>query len=160
MFHLSQGFISRRAALAGLLAIGLSVSAVAAQSPQASGLGQSWPNARDVSASPNWHVYVFERDGVRYVQVNDLNGTVRGAFATAQGQYLVLPVGTDAQLIGTPQRPLTMIKPAPSETVYRDASVQVLLTPQANGGVLLRVFDTATCTDPYNCGNVMHLLGH
>ena len=58
-----------------------SMGAMAANSLPSSGLGQSWPNTTDVSASPHWHVYVFQRNGVRYVQINDLSGKVR--FQTA-----------------------------------------------------------------------------
>jgi hypothetical protein len=129
---------------------GLSGSAWAQQpATQATGLGQSWPNARDVSTSPNWHVYVFERDGIRYIQINDLNGTVRGAFATANGQYIVLPMGKDAEHIGTPQKPLTTLSPTPSETIYRDKATKIQLAPQSNGAVNVRAMD---CGDPINCG--------
>jgi len=54
--------------LAGLLTAGFASTAAAATAPS-TGLGQAWPNATDVSASPNFHVYVFERLGVRYVQI-------------------------------------------------------------------------------------------
>ncbi len=40
-----------------------------------SGLGEAMPDAIDLSSDPTWQVYEFERDGVRYVQVNDLSGT-------------------------------------------------------------------------------------
>src|SRR5579875_2837948 len=99
-------FLPRRAVCAGLVAMGLSVSAWAAQ-PPSMGLGQAWPNAQDVSASTHWHVYVFANNGVRYVQVNDLNGNVRAAFASANGQFLVLPMGRDALRVATPQQPLS-----------------------------------------------------
>lgn len=121
--------------LAMLAVAGFCTSAWAQQA--ASGLGQSWPNAPDVSSSPNWHVYVFESDGIRYVQVNDLNGKVRGAFATAGGQFLRLPMGADAQRVATPQQPLESSKAASGETVYRDNAVQVQVAPQANGNVQL-----------------------
>ncbi|HEX5306096.1 MAG TPA: hypothetical protein VFW82_08425, partial [Dyella sp.] len=88
-------------ALAGtLFAFGLSGMAQATDAPS-SGLGQSWPNTTDVSTNPYWHVYVFEKDGVRYVQVNDTNGRVHAAIATAGGQVLVLPIGVDAQNVTT-----------------------------------------------------------
>ena len=45
-----------------LLAMGISGTAAATDTPS-SGLGQSWPNATDVSANPHWHVYVFVKDG-------------------------------------------------------------------------------------------------
>ncbi|RDD83762.1 hypothetical protein DVJ77_02605 [Dyella tabacisoli] len=101
------------------------------------GLGQAWPNAPDVSSSPRWHVYVFERDGIRFVQVNDLNGTVRGAFATVQGEFLALPIGKDSQYISTPQHQLDVSAQSPVEEVYKDSSIKVLLTPQINGKVQL-----------------------
>ncbi|WP_266159378.1 hypothetical protein [Dyella silvatica] len=110
------------------------------------GLGQAWPNAPDVSSSPRWHVYVFNRDGVRYIQVNDLNGKVRGAFAVAGGQYLSLPIGSDAQYVSTPQQRLTApASSAPAETVYNDGAVNVTLTPQANGQVQMNAMDSE-CT--------------
>lgn len=136
---------------------GLSGSAWAQQpatqsTPGQSGLGQSWPNARDVSSSPNWHVYVFDRDGIRYIQINDLNGTVRGAFAVANGQFLVLPMGRDAAHISTPQKPLSTINTTPSETIYRDKATQVQLAPQHNGAIHVRAMD---CGDPINCGGAI-----
>lgn len=116
-----------------------------------SGLGQSWPNAPDVSSSPNWHVYVFVRDGIRYVQVNDLNGNVRGAVAVAGGQFLTLPIGRDAQLVSTPQQSAqTATPPAPSETVYKDSALQLQVAPQPNGAAQLRAVD-ADCGDPTLC---------
>lgn len=115
------------------------------------GLGQSWPNAPDVSSSPRWHVYVFERDGIRYIQVNDLNGTVRGAFATAGGQFIRLPLGTDAQLVSTPQQPgnaATTSAAAPSQPIYQDNAVKVMATPQSQNRVML----DAICGNPEDCG--------
>src|SRR5690242_3189922 len=95
-------FLPRRALFAGLvvMGLGLSASAVAAST----GLGQAWPNAQDVSASTHWHVYTFTNNGVQYFQVNDLYGNVRVAFGNVNGQFLVLPMGRDAQHISTPQQ--------------------------------------------------------
>ena len=105
-----------------LLAMGISGTAAATDTPS-SGLGQSWPNATDVSANPHWHVYVFVKDGVRYVQVNDTNGGVRSAIATAGGQVLVLPIGQDAQNVTTTDAAAAATDPA--ETIYDDGSVQI-----------------------------------
>jgi hypothetical protein len=151
-------FILRRILPAALLAMGLSATAIAAQ--PANDLGKAWPNARDVSRSPHWHVYVFERDGVRYVQVNDLNGNVRGAFAVVGGQYLVLPIGRDADRVGTPQqRAKTMAQSGalPSEAIYQDEAIRVMATPKAAGVLQLDAEDASTCGDPANCtgGHVM-----
>jgi hypothetical protein len=157
MFCKSSKFVSRLTIAAGVMALTLSVSAMA-QAP-ATGLGQSWPNATDVSVSPHYHVYVFVRDGIRYIQVNDANGTVRGAVATAGGQTLVLPIGTDASSVqvsqGTEQSATPASTAATTETVYSDSATQITATPQNNGAIALDVISASTglCTaDPLHCG--------
>ncbi|HEU4669943.1 MAG TPA: hypothetical protein VFR91_04520 [Dyella sp.] len=111
-----------------------------------SGLGQSWPNATDVSANPHWHVYVFEKDGIRYVQVNDLNGGVHGAIATAGGQVLVLPIGRDSQNVSTATATSGTTS---TQTVYSDSQVTISATPLSTGATQLTV---STCTgDPFEC---------
>jgi hypothetical protein len=154
MFRKSIKFVSRKAILSSMLAMALSASAFAGQ-PPSTGLGQSWPNAVDVSVSPHYHVYVFARDGIRYIQVNDSNGTVRGAVAVADHVVLVLPVGVDASSVVTsaPQAH-NQVSDVSGETVYRDGSVQVNATPQSTGAVQLLVTsvnDDDTCTSPFNC---------
>jgi hypothetical protein len=143
----------RRVVLAGLLLAGLSGAALAAQ-PAATGLGQAWPNTTDVSASPNWHAYVFMLGGVKYIQVNDRNGNVIGAVGTSNGQFITLPIGTFAQLVSTPQQPAAVAtpdQPATSPTtVYQDGAVQVTATPQTDGTV--RLMAASTC-DPIECNN-------
>lgn len=135
-----------------LAALAVSTSVMARQFP-ATGLGQAWPNASDVSSSPRFHVYVFIRDGVRYIQVNDLNGKVRGAFAAANGQFLVLPVGSDAATASAGPNASALTTAATGstgETVYRDGDVRVTATYLANGAVALDA-DSTTCSDPVEC---------
>lgn len=128
-----------------LLLAGFATSALAKDST--SGLGQSWPNATDVSATPHWHVYAFQKDGIRYVQVNDLNGGVQGAIATAGGQILLLPIGSDSQYMKVANAPGTS-----GETVYSDGQVSISATPLSNGATQFTV--TATCTgDPVECNS-------
>lgn len=140
----------RKALLAGLVAIGLTSTAFAQTSTPASGLGQSWPNAADLSANPNWHVYVFVLNGVKYVQVNDLNGTVHAAVGTAGGTTIVLPVGTDSQNVSTTQATTS----SNAVTVYSDSSTTVTATPQTNGTTLFNATPAtaAVCQGGYNCG--------
>jgi hypothetical protein len=149
----SQNRFSRPAVMAGLLALALSAPVLADDS-QSSGLGQAWPNAQDVSASANFHVYVFVRDGVKYLQVNDANGQVRGAVAAASGQFLVLPLGSDSQRVSTPQ---TQAAPVPAgvqagtpQTVYSDSAsqTQVTVTPLSNGAVMMAA---SICKNPEDC---------
>ena len=154
-------FLPRRALCAGLVVMSLSAPAFAAQAP-GTGLGQSWPNAQDVSASAHWHVYTFASNGVRYIQVNDLDGNVRVAFATANGQFLVLPMGRNANSLSTPQQPVTASNTAVplssyTETVYRDDSVQLNAVPMSDGTTVFSATTPTTaaavapCNDPVEC---------
>jgi hypothetical protein len=151
-----------RAFLASLLAASLFAPAMAAPG---AGLGQAWPNTQDLSASPHWHVYLFTAGGIRYVQINDLNGNIRGAVATANGQFLVLPMGRDAQHFATPQQPLVSgdtVVPLDSyaETVYRDQSVKIDAVPLCDGSTSFTAAPVTTfhatalapCDDPVECG--------
>ncbi|WP_266182227.1 hypothetical protein [Dyella humicola] len=149
MHHVSNRFA--RFAAVGLLVMASGISsAMATGGLSSTGLGQSWPNATDVSASPRWHVYVFQREGIRYIQVNDLNGKVRTAFAAASGNFLGLPVGVDSAGLATPQEPLPPPASKRGEIVYQDAAVKVFVAPQADG--TLRVFAASgDCTDPIEC---------
>jgi hypothetical protein len=146
-----------RAALGMFLGLSLS-GMVAAAEPPATGLGQAWPNATDVSASPNWHVYVFVLNGIKYVQVNDLNGKVIGAIGTAGGQFITLPIGESARYVSTPQqraaRMSSVNAAAPATTVYQDNSVIIMATPTTNGATALSANLASTCQDPQQCGNV------
>lgn len=137
----------------GVLAMSLmSTGAMAATGLPSTGLGQSWPNATDVSASPHWHVYLFQRDGVRYVQINDLNGKVRAAFAAASDTFLTLPVGSDAAQVATPSEPLPVTGNTAGDIVYQDSSMKVLVAPQSDGTA--KTFVAAgKCTDPVECSS-------
>jgi hypothetical protein len=157
-------FLPRRAICAGLVVMGLSVTALAAQ-PLSTGLGQAWPNTQDVSASSQWHVYVFTNGGIQFVQVNDLAGNVRAAVGAVNGQFLVLPMGRDAARISTPQQPLSTgdtVVPltAYAQTIYRDATVQLDAVPLSDGSTMFKAAapDTVstlgaptTCDDPAVC---------
>lgn len=152
MFRKPLGFAFRTGVASILFTALLSTAALADQ--PATGLGQSWPNATDVSVSPHYHVYVFIRDGIRYIQVNDLNGTVRGAVAMADRVVLVLPVGVDAPYV-TAQH--AQIPAANSETVYNDGSTRITATPASAGALKLNVVtptSSAICTNPLGCDSV------
>ncbi|GLQ99002.1 hypothetical protein [Dyella mobilis] len=137
----------RKALLAGFVALGLTSTVFAQTSTPATGLGQAWPNAADVSANPHWHVYVFYLNGVEYVQVNDLNGTVHAAIGTASGTTIVLPVGIDAQNVTTTTSSTTS---SSATTIYSDSTITVTATPQSNGATKFTAQEA--CQDPYNCG--------
>lgn len=63
--------------------------------PAATGLGASNPQAQNLSAASTVRVYLFERDGLRYLQVNDLNGQARTAIGWIGDTHWVMPIGTD-----------------------------------------------------------------
>jgi hypothetical protein len=84
------------------LLVSLGITSVTHAAPSASELGQAMPHVANRSTSALWRVYVFRRDGVRYVQINDAEGSVHAAFATANGVFMVLPMGSDANRVVVP----------------------------------------------------------
>jgi hypothetical protein len=160
MFRTSNTFVTRKVIVTTLLTAMLSTSALAYQAPS-TGLGQAWPNATDVSVSSHYHVYVFVRDGIHYIQVNDLSGTVRGAVAIADNEVLILPVGVDAQYVSTTQTNTQATKATSNaETVYNDGSEQITAEPSASGAVQLEVVAHNRCQDPTDCtGSVISRIG-
>lgn len=65
----------------------------------ASGLGQEFPTAPDLAADSAWQVYEFERDGIRYTQVNDQYGNVRAAVGRIGDTFWTMPIGIDADRV-------------------------------------------------------------
>lgn len=137
-----------------VLAVSLAVAttgAVMAATP-ATGLGQSWPNAVDVSANPHFHVYRFEMGGVTYLQVNDTNGNVLGSVGTVGGQFITLPIGRFARQVTTPSQTATAsVTAAPTAapaTIYSDGATVIMATPLGDGTIRLSV--ASTC-DPVEC---------
>ncbi|WP_051938730.1 hypothetical protein [Luteibacter sp. 9135] len=137
--------LKRYLALAAVLVVGCG-TALAATAP-VTGLGQSWPNAPDQSTSPQFHVYTFDRKGVRYIQVNDTNGTVRGAIAVIGDEVMALPMGTDATRWSAST--LSTARAA-GPSVYQDAAVRVSATPLPDGSLRL-LLAPSQCEDPAKC---------
>ena len=144
--------ISSRAAFAGILTMAMCTQAWAVDPPSA-GLGQSWPNTVDVSRSPSLHAYVFELRGVKYVQVNDINGNVLGAVGTANGDFITLPIGLFSNLVTTPQEPASeataAVPVAAAKTVYEDDTTEITATQLSDGTLQLKA--SAKCDDPIEC---------
>jgi hypothetical protein len=134
----------------------LGLSGAACAGAPATGLGQAWPNTADLSRSPHYHVYTFVRSGVRYIQVNALDGTILGAMGTAAGQYIVLPMGNDSQ-VSTPQQQAnttsTVTPTAAPTTVYNDGTTAVTATPMSDGTTQLTAAQADLCSDPAVCGS-------
>ena len=104
-----------------------------------SGLGESFPMSADLAADPAWQVYEFERDGVRYVQVNDKAGRVRAAVGRIDGTFWVLPIGSDADRVSIGSQPLgakkgvkPMLRSNRSKSIYRSNDLEVVLHRNGN----------------------------
>ena len=139
-----------RAVLTVGLMLGLSGAAWAGA--PATGLGQQWPNATDLSRSPHYHVYTFLQNGVRFIQINGSDGTVLGAVGTAGGQFIVLPIGNATQVSTPQQSATTSAAPAAAPTtVYNDGTTAVTATPMTDGTTAL--VTSAICSDPAACGS-------
>jgi hypothetical protein len=89
---------------------------------------------------------VFVLNGIKYVQVNDLNGTVHAAVGAANGTVVVLPMGVDSQNVQT----AASSAPSTAQTVYSDATTTVTAAPQSNGTTQITVIED-TCTNPVSC---------
>lgn len=86
------------------------------------GLGEPMPSAVDLSGDPAWQVYAFERDGIRYLQINDSSYTPRAAIGRIGPTAWVLPIGQDADRVTIQE----IAPPASSRIVYRDENIEVV----------------------------------
>lgn len=93
------------------------------------GLGESLPKTSDLSSDPQWQVYEFERDGIRYLQINDGANTARAAIGQIGATAWVLPIGRDADRVAIQAgAPLAVS----GRVVYRDDEVEVVHYLQSN----------------------------
>lgn len=142
----------KRTALAAGLAVGV-FGASWAGTP-ATGLGQAWPNAPDVSLNPSFHAYVFMLGGIRYIQINDAAGHVLGSVGTSGGEFIVLPIGRFSNLVATPQQApaaaSTAVPMALPTIVYNDGTTTITATRMSDGTTMLTA--VGRCGDPASCG--------
>ncbi|MBB3832602.1 hypothetical protein FHR55_000768 [Xanthomonas arboricola] len=133
--------------LAGFLILG-EVSAQGVCCPsggvgvRATGLGDSHPNATNLTLDPAWSIYEFQRDGVTYLQINDNSGTVRAVVARVDNALWVLPMGKDVDRVSIPTSnsigisitTATASKATSNRTrmVYRTGNFTVHVEQQAN----------------------------
>ncbi len=90
----------------------------------ARGLGESAPAAPDLAVDAAWQIYEFERDGVRYTQINDDNGKVRAAVGRVGETAWVLPIGSDADRVRMPGDVLPV---GNARVLLRSKEVEVVL---------------------------------
>jgi hypothetical protein len=149
-----NGFSLKGLSCSLLLTFGIACAAHAEVPGQANlpayDLGQPFPHAADRSLSALWRVYVFEREGVRYFQINDAVGHVRATFAAEDGHFLVLPGGDDTDRVVVPQPLLGRMEAcgggcsvnqiimsahpgaiAAGDVIYQDTNLQIIATENA-----------------------------
>ena len=90
----------------------------------ARGLGESSPIAPDLAADAAWQVYEFERDGIRYTQINDSAGNVRAAIGRIGETAWVLPIGRDADRVLLPG---DVVPAGNARVLLRSEGVEVVL---------------------------------
>ena len=83
------------------------------------GLGQSAPLAVNLSQDPAWLLYGFQRDGVMYLQVNDLTGNVQLIIGNAGGTYFVLPAGNNPAKVSLPEQRIGVPAGAVRSQIYQ-----------------------------------------
>jgi hypothetical protein len=93
------------------------------------GLGESLPKAADLSSDPEWQVYEFQRDGIRYLQINDGANTARAAIGQIGATAWVLPIGRDVDRVAIQAGVPAAVA---GRVVYRDDAVEVVHYRQSN----------------------------
>jgi hypothetical protein len=96
-------------------------------------LGKVSPSATNLSLVPDYQVFQFTRDGIRYLEVADAAGTPRAAFTVAQGALITLPIGQDAMQ-------QVAVAPTWQATVFDDGVIAVAKRLDANGATVWQVF--------------------
>ncbi|UII65643.1 hypothetical protein LV507_08205 [Xanthomonas translucens] len=97
------------------------------------GLGQSQLATASVSSDAAWSVYEFERDGIRYVQIDDKRGNVRAAIGHVDGTFWVLPIGSDADRVSVPGSTTAIPVYTSARWVYGTATFEVWVHQTASG---------------------------
>ncbi len=122
-------------AMAGVLLAGANVAQACCPddghgAPAAvTGLGESAPEAANLALDPAWRIYEFERDGVTYLQINDLTGTVRAGVGQIKETLWVLPMGKDVARVALPAKNAS----AQGTVVYRTSRFTVRVVPNTVG---------------------------
>ncbi|MCS3808105.1 hypothetical protein [Xanthomonas sp. 4461] len=131
--------VSMRAAMFAL-AFAVPFGAIGSTTGQQSliqGMGERLPAGKaNLSLSPLFKVYVFEKAGLKFVQINALNNDVLAVLSLVPGAASQLPIGTSAQ--GGMAQSNGMLTaqancPCSAQVVYSDANYNILVIYGANG---------------------------
>ncbi|CBA14786.1 hypothetical protein [Xanthomonas albilineans] len=125
-----------------LLSIAASTASAGSSKPNPAdlipGMGESVPSGvKNISLSPKFKVYKFEKDGLRYVQVNSLKDEILSITIVTPGVQTILPLGRAAEgamavVNDDKQRPIGMVTaaatcPCSAQTVYEDANTKIVV---------------------------------
>lgn len=89
------------------------------------GLGNAVPDAADLSLSPRWHVYGFERDGAEYIQINDAAGAVHLVIGKMGDEFWALPAGASEVPISLPNQVIPPPADASRVLVYENPEFEL-----------------------------------
>lgn len=95
-----------------------------------SGLGQEFPVAPDLALDSAWQIYEFQRDGIRYIQINDQYGKVRAAVGRIDSTLWTMPIGSDADRVILQDEGVPVGVP---KVLFRSEDVEVVL--YQDGGI-------------------------
>ncbi|MBB4126211.1 hypothetical protein GGR77_001501 [Xanthomonas translucens] len=121
------------------------------------GLGERVPaGAKDISLSPKFKVYKFEKSGLQFVQVNSLQDEVLSVTIVTPGAQSQLPIGRAAEstmaiVNDDKERPMGMVTaaatcPCSAQVVYEDATTRIVVVYGANGEYIQTVVIDKTKT--------------
>ncbi|MCD0277464.1 hypothetical protein JWH04_00445 [Xanthomonas melonis] len=116
IFCLTAGFFASSAAMAQCCPSSGGVGAHAM-----TGLGDSNPKAANLAIDPSFAGYEFYRDGVTYLQINDVTGEVRAVVARVDNAFWTLPMGKDVERVVLPAANRISPSTGPDDPATRDA---------------------------------------
>lgn len=144
-----------------LLAIALSHSVAAEEVPLFNDLPAA--NVRDISLSPDWHVYVQSWHGIRYIRIDDANHVIRAGIAASEGPqpvFVPLPIGVDAdriQIAGTANGPVSIAHDATGWQIQTQAARMCKDAGECSGirGLVSPAPVTVLCGGAGECSGIM-----
>ncbi|WP_102254132.1 hypothetical protein [Xanthomonas arboricola] len=92
--------------VAGMLSSGMAMAQCCANGGVGvhamTGLGDSNPKAANLTMDPSLAIYELHRDGVTYLQINDVTGVVHAVVARVDNALWTLPMGKDVERVVLP----------------------------------------------------------
>jgi len=101
----------------------------------AQGLGESHPSTQDLSLDPSWRVYGFQRDGMTYYQINDIEGNVLAIVGNLDDQFWALPAGHRFHEVSLPARRLALPPGTQGLPVYKHPDFNLLVYRAENRSI-------------------------